>query len=102
MEDNGMDTVFSVYDPYLKTKFYLLYDWEVAEYRKVSKWSQTLTITGVGYRKGDCLPICNFGCDNLSWSEKCVLASITINPWGTNEKYLDYDASGLKFSCAIF
>ena len=30
MEDNGMNTVFRVYDKYLKTKFYLLDDWVLA------------------------------------------------------------------------
>ena len=30
MEDNGMDTVFRVYDPDLKTEFYILDEWVAA------------------------------------------------------------------------
>ena len=57
MEDNVMGTVFHVYDPYIKNKVYLLDEWGSAKDGKVSKWVQTLTIKGVGDRKGKCVPI---------------------------------------------
>ena len=35
-EDNGMDNVFRVYNPYLNSEVYLLDDWVAYEYGKVS------------------------------------------------------------------
>ena len=37
MEDNGINTVFRVYDPDLKTEVYLLYDWGAAKGGKFYK-----------------------------------------------------------------
>ena len=68
MKDNEMETIFCVYDPDIKTKFYLLYDWRAAEDRKVLKWFQTLTPMGFENGKVNCLPICNFDCNNLAWN----------------------------------
>ena len=59
-ENNGMETIFRIYDPYLKTGVYLLDDWGAAKDGKVSKWVQTLTTTGVRYVQVNCLPIFNF------------------------------------------
>ena len=73
-----MVTVFHVYYPYLKTEIYLLDDWVVAEDEKISKWVQTLTTKGVGDRKVNSLPVCNFDCGNLFWSRKDILTSITL------------------------
>ena len=78
-----MDTVFRVYNPDLKTEFYLLYDRGAAEDGKVSKLFQTFTTTGVGNGKLNCLPICNFDCDNINWGWKAMLTSITIDLWET-------------------
>ena len=78
MEDNGMDTIFRVYNPYLKTEVYLLDDWGSEKYGKISKWVQTLTITGIGDRKGNCLPVCNFNYNNIAWIRKAVLTSIIL------------------------
>ena len=55
----------------------------------------------VGGRKLNCLPICKFDYDNLSWIGKCVLASIMLELWDTIEKDLGYDASIPEFFCAI-
>ena len=59
-ENNGMETIFRIYDPYLKTGVYFLDDWGAAKDGKVSKWVQTLTTTGVRYVQVNCLPIFNF------------------------------------------
>ena len=59
-ENNGMETIFRIYDPYLKTGVYLLDEWDAAKDGKVSKWVQTLTTTGVRYVQVNCLPIFNF------------------------------------------
>ena len=83
MRHNGIYTVFHVYDTYLKTEVYLLNDWGVSEYGKVSKWVQNPTNTGVGDGKVNCLPICNFDFKNLAWSGKSVLAPITLEIWET-------------------
>ena len=37
MEDNGMDTIFRVYNPYLKTEVYLLDEWGSEKNGKISK-----------------------------------------------------------------
>ena len=96
-----MENVFRVYDPDLKYEVYLLDDWGAAEDGKVSKWVQTLTTTGVGYRTGNFLPVYKSNCDNIAWSRKAVLASIRIELWETNEKDLGYDASGPEVFFAI-
>ena len=57
MEDNGMDTVFCVYNPDLKSEVYLLDDWGAAKYGKFSKQVQTLTNKEVGGGTGKCLPV---------------------------------------------
>ena len=101
MEDNGMYTVFLVYDPDIKTEIYLLDDWGADEDGKVSEWVQTLTTRGVGYGKGNYLPICNFDCDNIAWIRKSVLVSITLELWETIKKDPGYDASGPEFFCSI-
>ena len=101
MEDNGMYTNFRVYDQYLKTEFYLLYDWVSAKYGKVSKWVQTLTTTGVGNGNVKFLPICNLDCDNLAWSGKAVIAAIVLDICENIIKYLFYDASGPEVFCVI-
>ena len=51
LEDNGMDTVFRVYDPYLKTEVYPLDEWVAAKYRNISKWVQPLQLQGMGMWK---------------------------------------------------
>ena len=60
MEDHKMYTVFHVYDPYLKTEFYLLYYWGESNDGKVSKWVQKLTTMGVGEGTRNYLLVCNF------------------------------------------
>ena len=73
-----MYAVSQVYNTDINTKFYLIYDWEGAEYGKVSKWFQTLTTTVAGDRKVNCLPMYNFDCNNLVWSGNSVVTSITL------------------------
>ena len=73
-----MDTVFRVYDTF-KTEVYLLDDWVAAEDGKIYKWFQTFTTTEGGDINGHLLPVCNFDCSNLAWSENSVLASITLD-----------------------
>ena len=79
MEDNLMDTIFRVYNPYPKTKVYHLDYLGKFKDKKVSKWFQTLKNMGVGDGKEKFLPICNFDCDNLTWSGKSVLACIMLD-----------------------
>ena len=56
---------------------------------------------GVGYGKVNFLPICNSDWNNLDWSGKAVLASITFELWENIEKYLEYDTSGPGIFCGI-
>ena len=101
MEDNGINNVFCVYDPDLKTEVYLLGDSGTAEDGKIFMWVQNITITGVGYRTRYCLPICNFYFDNITWRRKALLESITLEIWDTIKKDLGYNATGPKVFCAI-
>ena len=56
-ENNRMGTIFRVYDPYLKTEVYLLDDWGASKYRKISKWVQALTTTGMEREITPCLQL---------------------------------------------
>ena len=96
-----MDTVFCFYNEDPNTKVYLLDEWRVDKYGKVSKWVQTVTTTGVGGRKINFLPICNFAHNNISWVGKSVLTSITIEIWENIKKDLRYDASVSEVFCTI-
>ena len=78
-----MDAVFRVYDPDLMSKFCLLGGCGAAEDRKVSKWVQTLTTTGVGGVTLNFLPVSNSECNNLAWVGNYVLASIALKLWET-------------------
>ena len=101
MEDNGMVTVFCVYDTDLNTEVYLLDDWRESEDGNVSNWVQNLTSKGVGDGKGNCLPMFNFDCNNLAWSVKAVLASIMIDIWENTKEDLGYNYYGPDFFCTI-
>ena len=55
-----------------------------------------LQIRRLGGGTGNCLPVCNFECDNLTWIRNTVLVSIMLKIWETIEKKLKYYASGPK------
>ena len=73
-----MDTGFWVYNPVCKTEVYLLDELEAAKEEKVFKCVHTLTTKMVGHWTGNYLPVCNFDCENLSWSGKFVIVYIML------------------------
>lgn len=93
MEERGMDTVFHVYDASAGTEVYLLADWGSASPSTIESWVATLR-KGVPDVDGSLLPICDYDLDNLKWSGKAILNSITLALWETVEKDLGVDTSG--------
>jgi hypothetical protein len=100
MEERGMDTVFHVFDGQTNTETYLLTDWGSASPAKIEAWVATLR-TGVPKPDGTLLPPCDYDLDNLKWSGKAILNSVSLPLWETVEKDLGVDASGPEAFAAV-
>jgi hypothetical protein len=77
MEERGMDTVFYVLDPVTNSETYLLSKWGSASPTKIETWVAALW-SGVLKSDGTCHPVCDYDFDNLKWSGKAILSSITL------------------------
>ena len=94
MEDRGMDTVFRiVIKPTSTTQYesYMLEDWSVVKNEDIiENWVNHLKQLK-----------CPFDADNLYWSGRAVINSITLEFWETLEKDLPTDASGPEVFAAV-
>jgi hypothetical protein len=95
IESCGVDMVFWVNDPIMKTEVYPLEDWGTTKETEIFTWVQTLK-TGVPKEDGMLLPMCTFAGDNLAWSSTAILASISTELWEAIDKDLGFDAMGPK------
>jgi hypothetical protein len=100
MEERGLDTVFHVYDWKTNSEVYLLTDWGSASPAKIEAWVATLR-AGVTQADGTTLDPCNYDLDNLKWSGKAILNSVSLPLWETVEKDLGVDASGPEAFAAV-
>jgi hypothetical protein len=100
MEERGLDTVFYVYDAQTDSEIYLLTDWGSASPAKIETWVSTLR-AGVPKTDGTLSPPCDYDLDNLKWSGKAILNSISLPLWETVEKDLGVDASGPEAFAAV-
>jgi hypothetical protein len=100
MEERGLDTVFYVYDGQTDTETYLLTDWGSVSPAKIKDWVATLRV-GVPRMDGTVSPVCDYDLDNLKWSGKAVLNSVSLSLWETVEKDLGVDASGPEAFAAV-
>ena len=92
MEERGMDTVFRVYDADKGTKIYLLKDWGKSKDEEIIEdW--IIKMRDI-YK-------CEFDIDNLKWSRKAIVNSITLNMWEHIEKDLEIDISGPEIFAMI-
>ena len=91
-----MYTVFCISDTVSNTKFYLLKDWGSAEPDQVAAWDD-MVLTGIGGA-----PVYDFDVDNLKWSGKPIMNSISLYILDYTEKYLGVWANGpATYSSAI-
>ena len=88
MEEHGMDTVFRIYDSAKDSEVYLLQDWGSSDPLKVSTWEATI-IGGIGTA-----PPCEYDIDNLKWSGKAIMNSISLDLWETIEKDVGVGSNG--------
>ncbi len=88
MEEHGMDTVFCIYDSAKDSEVYLLQDWGSSDPLKVSTWEATI-IAGIGTA-----PPCEYDIDNLKWSGKAIMNSISLDLWETIEKDVGVGSNG--------
>lgn len=88
MEEHGMDTVFRIYDSDNNTEVYLLQDWGSADPIKAATWEESLMV-GIGT-----LPPCEYDIDNLKWSGKAIMNSISLDLWETIEKDYGVGSNG--------
>jgi hypothetical protein len=100
MEECGLDTVFYVYDGQTNSETYLLTDWGSASPAKVKAWVATLCAR-VPKTDGNVSLPCNYDLDNLKWSGKAILNSVTLPLWERLKKELDVDASRPKAFAAV-
>jgi hypothetical protein len=100
MEERGLDTVFHIYDRQTDSKTYLLTDWGSASPAKIENWVATLR-AGIPMANGTLSPVCDYDLDNLKWSGKAILNSVTLALWETVEKDLGVDASGPEAFAAV-
>jgi hypothetical protein len=97
MEEYCLDTVFHVYDWQTDSKVYLLTDWGSTSPAKSEAWVATLQ-AGVLQPDGTTLPPCDYNLDNLKWSGKAILNSVSLALWETVKKDLGMDTSGPEAS----
>jgi hypothetical protein len=95
METHGLDTVFCMYDSVKDSEVYLLVDWGSADSIQVVIWESQL-LSGVGG-----LPPCKYDMDNLKWSGKAIMNSISLDLWETIEKEVGVGASGPMTYAAV-
>jgi hypothetical protein len=88
METHGLDTVFRIYDSATDSEVYLLQDWGSSDTFKVATWEQTL-LAGIAN-----LPVCEYDVDNLKWSGRAIMNSISLDLWETIEKDVGVGANG--------
>jgi hypothetical protein len=87
-----MDTIFHVYDWKTNSKTHLLTDWGSASPAKIEAWVATL-LASVRKADGTLLPPCHSDLDNLKWSGKAILNSVSLPLWRMVEKDLGVDAT---------
>jgi hypothetical protein len=103
MEERGLDTVFYVYNGQTDSETYLLTNWGSASPAKIEAWVMTLRSTGVPKPDSTVSSPCDYDLDNLKWSGKAILNSVTLPLWETVEKDLGIDASGPKaFATVVY
>jgi hypothetical protein len=90
-----LNTVFYIYNGQTDAKMYLLTYWGSTSPVKIKAWVATLH-AGVPKMDGTIPLPCNYDLDNLKWSEKVILNSVTLSLWETVKKDLVVDASGPK------
>jgi hypothetical protein len=100
MEERGLDSVFYVYDGQTDSETYLLTNWGSASPTKIEAWVATLH-AGVLKTDGTVLPPCDYDLDNLKWSGKAVLNSVSLPLWETVGKDLGVHGSGPKAFIAV-
>ena len=101
IEECGMDGVFRVVSDDGKSETYLLDKWGSADEETVADWEEKLR-TGVPDENGILQPPCPYDQDNLTWSGKMIVDSITVDLWNELEKEMAYDISGpMAFSTII-
>ena len=77
MEDQGVDTVFRIEDAISGKEVYFLDQWGLANQDLVETWVKSLKI-GVTKKDGTINAPCTFDLENLEWSGKAILKSITL------------------------
>ncbi len=96
MEERGMDTVFRIFDTSSNSEIYLLQDWGSADPISVAAWETSL-LSGI-----DNLPVCDYDVDNLKWSGKAIMNSISLDLWETIEKDVGVGSNGpLTYAAVI-
>jgi hypothetical protein len=93
MEERGLDTIFFVFDAPTNSEIYLLNNWGSVSATTITTWVATLH-SGTPNSDVTLQAVCDYDLDNVKWSRKVILNSITLALWETVEKDLGMDTSG--------
>jgi hypothetical protein len=103
-EDRGMDTVMRLYNAEEEEELYMLSDenWGRVDGRDVTNWVKELK-RGVlkDGQDTELHPACPFDQDNLAWSGKFIMNSITSDLWEIIEKEVGSNPTGPEAFFAI-
>ena len=114
MEEHGLDTVLRVYTPLRDgaPETYLLEEWGTVRSDAIDAWigslengvpstPSTLIAQQAAYAAYNNLPppvaihpVCPYNTDNLQWSGKAIMASVTLELWEGLEKTIGTDPTG--------
>jgi Zinc knuckle len=100
MGDNGMDTVFRVYDGVSDTEVNCLTSWGTHTQEQMNDWVTQLK-TGIVLPNGAVALVCQYDLDNLRWSGRAVMASLKSEFWELLRAVVPMDASGPVLFLAV-
>ena len=104
-EDCGMDTVFRIMTKQGTVETYILQDWGEADKEMVKEWVNELKEDGVEFMSSTGTVsrsnVCTYDQDNLKWSGKALVNSISLELWNSIEKEVGYGATGPEVFIAI-
>ena len=88
-EERVLDTVSRIFDPVGNTEVYLLKDWVLDKPDQFASWDN-LVLPGIRITS-----VCDYHVNNLKWSRKTILNSISLDLWDFIEKDLVIGATKL-------
>lgn len=101
MAENGIDTVFRIPNVTWTKETDIIKEWGTSQKVDIDDWEKQLIISGVIQRDGSPVPPCTYDVQNLSWSGKFFLRSISVKLYADVTEEVGVIPSGPKVFRAI-